>query len=60
MLSKSPIKYFAKVAAGQGAPQRETDFSEKGIPFIRAGWHPDNSQVFLFAAMRLSKNQHQC
>jgi len=37
MLSKAPIKDFAKVGAGQGAPQKETDFSSKGIPFIRAG-----------------------
>ncbi len=37
MLSKSPIKDFAKVGAGQGAPQKETDFSSEGIPFIRAG-----------------------
>lgn len=37
MLTKAPIKYFAKVGSGQGAPQRETDFSETGIPFIRAG-----------------------
>lgn len=37
MLSKSPIGQFAKVGAGQGAPQRETDFSMEGIPFIRAG-----------------------
>ena len=37
MLSKSQIKYFAKVGSGQGAPQRETDFSNNGIPFIRAG-----------------------
>jgi type I restriction enzyme S subunit len=37
MLSKSPIKAFAKVGAGQGAPQKETDFSNEGYPFIRAG-----------------------
>ncbi len=37
MLNKSAIRYFAKVSSGQGAPQRETDFSEEGIPFIRAG-----------------------
>jgi type I restriction enzyme, S subunit len=37
MLSKAKIKEFAKVGAGQGAPQRETDFSTEGIPFIRAG-----------------------
>lgn len=37
MLTKVPIKHFAKVGSGQGAPQRETDFSETGIPFIRAG-----------------------
>jgi type I restriction enzyme S subunit len=37
MLTKAPIKHFAKVGSGQGAPQRETDFSETGIPFIRAG-----------------------
>jgi len=37
MLIKAPIKHFAKVGSGQGAPQRETDFSETGIPFIRAG-----------------------
>lgn len=37
MLSKIHIKHFAKVSSGQGAPQRETDFSDDGIPFIRAG-----------------------
>lgn len=37
MLSKYPIKQFAKVGAGQGAPQKETDFSLDGYPFIRAG-----------------------
>lgn len=37
MLSKLQIKHFAKVSSGQGAPQRETDFSNDGIPFIRAG-----------------------
>lgn len=37
MLSKSPIKDFAKVGAGQGAPQKDSDFSNEGIPFIRAG-----------------------
>lgn len=37
MLTKAPIKQFAKVGSGQGAPQRETDFSETGIPFVRAG-----------------------
>src|SRR5690606_25531047 len=37
MLTKVPIKQFAKVGSGQGAPQRETDFSETGIPFVRAG-----------------------
>jgi type I restriction enzyme, S subunit len=37
MFIKAPIKDFAKVGAGQGAPQKETDFSSEGIPFIRAG-----------------------
>lgn len=37
MLGKTQIKYFAKVSSGQGAPQRESDFSNNGIPFIRAG-----------------------
>lgn len=37
MLNKVQIKFFAKVSSGQGAPQRETDFSDDGIPFIRAG-----------------------
>ncbi|MFC2152889.1 restriction endonuclease subunit S [Bacteroidota bacterium] len=37
MLTKVPIEVFAKVGAGQGAPQMESDFSEEGIPFIRAG-----------------------
>jgi len=37
MLNKSPIKFFAKVSSGQGAPQRETDFTDNGFPFIRAG-----------------------
>jgi type I restriction enzyme S subunit len=37
MLSKAQIKDFAKVGAGQGAPQRENDFSSEGFPFIRAG-----------------------
>src|SRR5271157_505566 len=37
MLNKLLIKDFAVVSAGQGAPQRESDFSKEGIPFIRAG-----------------------
>jgi len=37
MFDKATIKYFAKVGSGQGAPQRETDFSNDGFPFIRAG-----------------------
>jgi len=37
MLNKVPINHFAKVGAGQGAPQKETDFSNEGFPFIRAG-----------------------
>ena len=28
---------IAKISAGQGAPQKESDFSDTGIPFIRAG-----------------------
>lgn len=31
------IDNIAKVGAGQGAPQQENDFSNVGIPFIRAG-----------------------
>ena len=37
MLNRVIIKDFAKVQAGQGAPQKETDFSNEGYPFIRAG-----------------------
>ena len=37
MLTKTPISQVAKVGAGQGAPKHETDFSESGFPFIRAG-----------------------
>lgn len=37
MVNKSQIKEFAIVGAGQGAPQKESDFSAEGIPFIRAG-----------------------
>ena len=37
MLSKALIESFAKVGAGQGAPQDESDFSNNGFPFIRAG-----------------------
>ncbi len=31
------IKEFAIVGAGQGAPKKDSDYSETGIPFIRAG-----------------------
>lgn len=37
MLTKTPISQVAKVGAGQGAPKQESDFSESGLPFIRAG-----------------------
>jgi len=37
MLKKIAIHNFAFVGAGQGAPQKESDFSESGYPFIRAG-----------------------
>ncbi|HEB93336.1 MAG TPA: hypothetical protein ENI94_07690 [Gammaproteobacteria bacterium] len=31
------LKEIATVSAGQGAPKNSSDFSEEGIPFVRAG-----------------------
>jgi len=44
---------IAIIGAGQGAPQKETDFSDEGFPFIRAGHLDDllnsrNSLVDIF------------
>jgi type I restriction enzyme S subunit len=36
-MDKIKLKDLAKVGTGQGAPQKSSDFSLEGIPFIRAG-----------------------
>nr|NJM04656.1 restriction endonuclease subunit S [Desulfobacula sp.] len=32
-----PLIKIAKITSGQGAPKKKSDFSEEGIPFVRAG-----------------------
>lgn len=36
-MSELPLKDICEISAGQPAPQDEQDFSDKGIPFVRAG-----------------------
>lgn len=36
-MKQAPLKEFASITAGQGAPQKEEDFDSEGTPFVRAG-----------------------
>ncbi len=36
-MKQVPLKDFAEITTGQGAPQKEDDFDTSGMPFVRAG-----------------------